>query len=133
MSNVEKEWPVKEAADRLYNAMDELNDELPHNVTAPTVYSITGNLKLAAGSSLQAFLYRMAEGLSRSLIDFDNYAAEGDETPAEAIAAAIAHIRSAAVLAGNIGQELIDAQVAIRNIGYREPGDIGYRKPEDRT
>jgi hypothetical protein len=131
MSNVEKEHPVKEAADRAYNAVKEILFELPDNVTAPTVYSITGNLKLVTGSYMTSLFTSMAEGLSRSLIDFDNYVDDGSN-PADAVATANAHLNRAIALAAQLGEELSDAQVAIRSVGYREPGDIGYRKPEDR-
>lgn len=130
-SNVEREQPVKDAANEVYNKTQAMHEELPHNVTAPTVYSIVGNLKLSSGYYLRDFLTDMADGLGRSLIDFDNYADDGSN-PADAVTKANGHINNAARLATQIAKELEDAQSAINKIGYREPGDPRYRKPEDR-
>jgi len=123
---------VKEDANKAYDAMRAICHDLPHNVSAPTVYSLTGNLKLASGYILRDALAGMVSGLSRSLIDLDNYSNDDSETPAVAIAKANAHLEKAAALAAQIGDELSAAQVAINNVGYREPGDPNYRKPEGR-
>jgi len=131
MTNVEREMPVKDAANEVYNATQAMHGELPHNVTAPTVYSIVGNLKLSSGYYLRDFLTDMADGLSRSLIDFDNYA-DDKSNPADAVKKANQHINNAARLAEQMAKELEEAQTAVNKIGYREPGDPHYRKPEDR-
>jgi hypothetical protein len=131
MSNVEREQPVKDAANKLYTLAQEVHEELPYNVTAPTVYSLLGNLKLSSGHYLRDMLNDMADGLSRSLIDFDNYA-DDKSNPADAVKKANEHIKNAAYLAGQLAIQLEAAQTAVNKIGYKEPGDPGYRKPEDR-
>lgn len=122
---------VKEDANTVYDAVRAICHDMPYPVSAPTVYSLTGNLKLAAGYTMQEALIAMAGGLDQSLIDLDNYSTD-ETTPANSIAEANVHLRKAAALAGQIGNELSLAQVAINNVGYREPGDPHYRKPEDR-
>jgi hypothetical protein len=122
---------VKDDANKVYDAMRAICHDMPHPVSAPTVYSLTGNLKLAAGYMLQEALVSMASGLERSLIDLDNYSTD-DSDPAAAVAEAIGYLKKAATLAGHIGNELSSAQTAINRVGYREPGDPSYREPEDR-
>lgn len=122
---------VVDDADDAYEAIRAINHNLPSNIPAPHVYRVLGNLKLASGSMLRDALNRMVSGMSRSLIDFDNYMDDKSD-PAAAVAVANEHLHRAARFAEMVGQELEMAQSAISPLGFRTPGDVGYRAPKDR-
>lgn len=122
---------VKDDANDAYNAVRAICHHLPVNSSGPTVYDLTGNLKLAAGYIMRDALAGMVSGLSRSLIDLDYYMDDKSD-PSVAVAKANVHLEKAAALAAQLGDELSAAQSAVARLGYREPGDPGYRKPEDR-
>lgn len=89
---------------------------------APVVYDILGNLK-GVGNMLPQALGQLSTGLGRSLEEFDVYE-DGGGDPAQSVAVAIDHLRRAAELAAELGDELDRAQSAIRDQGYRRPGGV---------
>jgi hypothetical protein len=131
MTDNEEPRTVRDDADDAYNAIRAICHSLPYSLPGPTAYSILGNLKLAGGHMLRDLLAGMTSGLSRSLIDFDNYMDDKSD-PALAVAKAIVHLDRARALAAEVGQELEKAQSEVARLGYRTPGDLGYRPPESR-
>jgi hypothetical protein len=129
----EEEEPrtVRDDANDAYDAVRAIIHHMPNNAPAPEVYTVLGNLKHAGGHMLAQAIDKMAAGLSRSLIDFDNYMDDKSD-PAEAVAKANVHLTRAASLAQAIGIELEQAQAEIAAMGYRTPDEPGYRKPGDR-
>jgi hypothetical protein len=130
---IEEEEPrtIRDDANDVYNAMRAITSNLEVIHPAPTVYSILGNLKLASGDMLERVLDVLGDGLSESLIRYDVYEDDGSD-PAASVAEAKQHMARAADLARQIYGELSSAQSALNSQGYRTPGDVGYRKPEDR-
>lgn len=128
----EEERTVADDANDTYNAVRAMCRSLPDNAPGPEVYSVLGNLKLAAGYMMRDLCAGMSSSLSASLKDFDNYM-DDKSSPAEAVARAKIHLEHAAALADQIGDQLSAAQAEVAALGYRTPGDIGYRKPEDRN
>jgi len=122
---------VTDDANDVYDAVRALCHSLPHNIPGPIAYSLLGNLKLAGGGRLSDLLADISSGLSRSLIYFDNYM-DDDTPPAAAVLKARVHLDRAANFAAMVGKELESAQAEIAALGYRTPGDPGYRKPEER-
>jgi len=132
MSNDDDERrDVTDDANDVYDSMRAMVRAMPSNNPGPYAYRILGNLKLAGGSMLRDALNKMSDGLSRSLIDFDNYMDDKSD-PAAAVLKAKEHLARAARFAEMVGQELEMAQSEIASLGYRTPGDVGYRAPEDR-
>jgi hypothetical protein len=133
MNSTEPEEPrtVVDDANDAYDAVRAICHSLPYNAPAPLVYSVLGNLKHAGGHDLSEAITKMVAGLSRSLIDFDNYMDDRSD-PAAAVQKAKHHLLNAVNLASKVGAELESAQSAINGQGYRTPGDPGYRAPEDR-
>ena len=127
----EDERTVRDDANDAYDAVRSIAHNLPDNAPGPEAYSVLGNLKLAAGYMMRDLCAGMSSGLSRSLIDFDNYM-DDKSSPTEAVARAKVHLEKAAGLAAQIGDELSSAQNELSRLGYRTPGDIGYREPQDR-
>ena len=127
---------VRDEANDAYDVMHAVGRAVPYSCPAPTVYAVVGNLKSAGGYFLAHALDSMADGLGRSLGDHDVYEdarADGQVIdPAESAAVAQGHLRRAAQLARQVATEMEAAQTAINRQGYRTPGDVGYRKPEDR-
>jgi hypothetical protein len=131
--STDEERTITDDANDAYDIVKNMCHSLPVNAPAPLVYSVLGNLKLASGYMMRDLLAGMVSGMSRSLIDFDNYVwGDDDASPAEAIAKANAHLETAIRLAAQLGDELSSAQAEISMVGYRTPGDVGYRKPEER-
>lgn len=109
---------VVQEADAVYESVRAIcHDSLTH--PAPTVYRVLGNLKGAAGPMLAQALNQLADGLERSLTEFDVYEDDG-RNPAESVATATQHMRLAAHLAAELGGHLSEAQDAIARQGYRE-------------
>lgn len=129
--STEEERTVRDDADDAYDAVRAICHSLPHNAPGPVVYSLLGNLKLAAGYMMRDLCAGMSSSLSASLKDFDNYM-DDKSAPAEAVARAKVHLEHAAALADQIGDQLSAAQAEIAALGYRTPGDPGYRKPAER-
>ncbi|MFF5794502.1 hypothetical protein ACFY5D_20865 [Paeniglutamicibacter sp. NPDC012692] len=84
---------------------------------APEVYRILGNLK-NFGSFLPQISDQLAQGLTRSLQEYDVTEDEGKD-PAASVALAGEHLARAAKLAAQMGEELAKAQNAIAGQGYR--------------
>ncbi|WP_229710997.1 hypothetical protein, partial [Sinomonas atrocyanea] len=66
----------------------------------------------------------LADGLERSLTEYDVYEDDGAD-PALNVAAAAGHMRLAAHLAAELGGHLSEAQNAIAQQGYRAAGHDG--------
>ena len=84
---------------------------------APVVYRILGNLK-NFGSFLPQISEQVAQGLVKSLEEYDVYEYEGKD-PAASVALAGEHLARAAKLAQQMGDELAKAQNAIAGQGHR--------------
>lgn len=128
--NSEEEVTAKDYANDVYDATGELGREIPGNCPAPIAYSILGNLKNSSGHMLEHVLDKLVDGLEQSLIDFDVY--DTKREAAVSVATAKLHLERAAGYSKLIAQNLEAAQTAINSQGWREPGDQGYREPEDR-
>jgi hypothetical protein len=114
----EEETPVVvQEADAIYESVRTI---CHHRETqpAPVVYRVLGNLKGAAGDMLAQALNQLADGLERSLTQYDVYEDDGSD-PALNVAAAAGHMRLAAHLAAELGEHLSEAQNAIAQQGYR--------------
>lgn len=108
---------VVQEADAIYESVRAIcHDSRTH--PAPTVYRVLGNLKGASGHMLAQALSQLADGLERSLTEFDVYEDDG-RNPAESVATAAGHMRLAAHLAAELGEHLAEAQNAIAGQGYR--------------
>lgn len=107
-------------ADNAYEAIRAFNHLTINrpSIPAPEVYSILGNLKLAAGYSLQQALGQIATGLSNSPRDYDVY--DNNRPPEESIDTAVGYLKAAQEHAGKIARLLEAAQTAINSQGYRE-------------
>ncbi|WP_159599181.1 hypothetical protein [Agromyces humi] len=88
---------------------------------APLVYDILGNLK--GVGHLQQALVQLAQGLGRSLDEFDVYESDGAD-PGERAAEATDHLLAAAELAKRLAAELELAQNAIARQGYLASEDM---------
>jgi hypothetical protein len=108
--------PVRHADDA-YEAIRALNHRTRQTMPAPVVYDLLGNLN-NLGHGLNQLLAQLSDGLYRSLREYDVYDHNGD--PYESVAIANQAMRRAAHLAGQIGQLLTDAQVAINLQGYHD-------------
>ena len=108
---------VVQEADAIYESVRTI---CPHSETqpAPTVYRVRGNLKGATGAMLAQALNQLADGLERSLKEYDVYEDDG-RNPVESVEAAAGHMRLAAHLAVELGEHLSDAQDAIAGQGHR--------------
>jgi hypothetical protein len=115
----EEETPaVVQEADAIHESVRAIcHDSRTH--PAPTVYRVLGNLKGAAGPMLAQALNQLADGLERSLAEYDVYEDDGSD-PAPNAAAAADHMRLAAHLAAELGEHLAEAQNAIARQGYRD-------------
>lgn len=108
---------VVQEADAIYESVRAIcHDSGTH--PAPTVYRVLGNLKGATGPMLAQALDQLADGLERSLAEYDVYEDDGSD-PAASVSEAAQHMRAAAVLAEQIGAHLTHAQNAINRQGYR--------------
>jgi hypothetical protein len=114
----EEETPaVVQEADAVYESVRAIcHDGRTH--PAPTVYRVLGNLKGAAGPMLAQALNQLADGLERSLNEYDVYEDNGSD-PAQSVATAAQHMRLAAHLAAELGDHLSEAQNAIAGQGHR--------------
>jgi hypothetical protein len=111
---------VVQEADAIYESVRAIcHDSRTH--PAPTVYRVLGNLKGAAGPMLAQALNQLANGLERSLTEYDVYEDDGSD-PAVNVTAAAGHMRLAAHLAAELGEHLTAAQDAISRQGYRVLG-----------
>lgn len=81
------------------------------------MYRILGNLK-NLGSFLPQISTQLAQGLVKSLQEYDVTEYEGKD-PAASVALAGEHLARAAKLAAQMGEELAQAQNAINGQGYR--------------
>lgn len=94
-----------------------INHTTPAVLPAPFVYDVLGELK-GVGNMLPQALTQIAAGLGRSLDEFDMYEDDGSD-PAQSVAIARGHLKRAAELASQFGDELEAAQSAISRQGYR--------------
>jgi hypothetical protein len=109
---------VVQEADAIYASVRAIcHDSGTH--PAPTVYRVLGNLKGAAGPMLAQALNQLADGLVRSLDEYEVYQDDGSD-PILNVAAAAGHMRLAAQLAAQLGEQLSEAQNAIAGQGYRD-------------
>jgi hypothetical protein len=110
-------------ADNAYEAVRALNHATigGRAVPAPTVYALLGNLQSAGGYGLAQLLGQMADGLIRSLSEYDVY--DHKREPAESVAVANKAMRVAAEHARQVGELLSAAQIAINDQGYNVPED----------
>ena len=104
-------------ADTAYDALRALAHLTRTTHPAPVVYQILGNLK-NLGSFLPQISEQLAQGLVKSLEEYDVYEYEGKD-PAASVALAGEHLARAAKLAQQMGDELAKAQNAIAGQGYR--------------
>lgn len=104
-------------ADTAYDALRALAHLTRATHPAPEVYRILGNLK-NFGSFLPQISEQLAQGLERSLQEYDVTDDEGKD-PAASVALAGEHLARAAKLAQQMGEELAQAQNAIAGQGYR--------------
>nr|WP_176705794.1 hypothetical protein [Arthrobacter sp.]AXV46374.1 hypothetical protein pA40H2_p17 [Arthrobacter sp.] len=104
-------------ADTAYDALRALAHLTRATHPAPDVYGILGNLK-NLGSFLPQISEQLAQGLVKSLEEYDVYEYEGKD-PAASVALAGEHLARAAKLAAQMGEELAQAQNAINGQGYR--------------
>lgn len=122
MNAKDEEIPsVVQRADDAYEAIRSINHEtMWAKLPAPTVYSVLGNLK-GVGHGLPQALGQLAQGLGRSLDEYDVYDVYEDDgrDPVQSVATATDHLRRAAELAAQLGVELEYAQTAISRHGYR--------------
>jgi hypothetical protein len=102
-------------ADDAYEAIRALNHGTYRTLPAPLVYDLLGNLN-NVGYGLAQLLGQISVGLAQSLTEYDVYARNRD--PAESVAVANDAMRSAAMLAHDIGALLAAAQTAINSQGY---------------
>jgi hypothetical protein len=111
---------VIEEADTAYEAIRAINHLTINrtSIPAPEVYSILGNLKLAAGYSMKQALEQIAAGLSNSTSEYNVY--DNKRDPEESIDLAVGYLAAAAMHAGTIGELLEKAQTAINSQGYNE-------------
>lgn len=108
---------VVQEADAIYESVRAIcHDSRTH--PAPTVYRVLGNLKAATGPMLAQALNQLADGLERSLTEYDVYEDDGTD-PALNVSAAAGHMRLAAHLAAELGEHLSEAQNVIARQGYR--------------
>ncbi|MDP9886021.1 hypothetical protein AB0284_22515 [Pseudarthrobacter phenanthrenivorans] len=116
--NQDQDPIVVQEADAIYESVRTI---CHHSETqpAPTVYRVLGNLKGAAGPMLAQALNQLADGLVRSLDEYEVYQDDGSD-PVLNIAAAAGHMRLAAQLAADLGEQLSEAQNAIAQQGYRD-------------
>jgi hypothetical protein len=103
-------------ADTAFEAIRALNHGTYRTLPAPTIYALLGNLQSAAGSGLAQLLGQMADGLTRSLTEYDVY--DNNRDPAESVALATEAMREAAHHAQALGRLLSEAQSAISMQGY---------------
>lgn len=89
-----------------------------HAVPAPVLYDVLGNLK-GVGHLLPQALTQLADGLQRSLDEFQVYDREGD--PSTNVVRAREHLAAAVEAARALGAELEAAQSAIAGQGYQDP------------
>lgn len=117
--NTEVKTPrVVQCADDAYEAIRAINHMTGGGaIPAPVVYDVLGNLK-GVGHMLPQTLRQLAEGLGRSLDDYDVYEDDGSD-PVHSVATATDHLTRAAQLAAQIGEELEKAQSAISRQAYR--------------
>lgn len=105
------------AADDAYEAVRAINHLSFGALSAPTVYTVLGNLK-CVGHMLPQALRQLGEGLVASLCEYDVYDAEGID-PAVNVNLACGHLADAASRARDIGLLLEEAQSAISGQGNR--------------
>lgn len=108
-------------ADNVYEAMRTIAHLTWATHPAPEVYQILGNLK-NLGSFMPQISTQLAQGLVKSLQEYDVYEYEGKD-PAASVALAGEHLALAATLARQMGDELNKAQSAIAGQGYRTAGE----------
>lgn len=84
---------------------------------APEVYRILGNLK-NFGSFIPQISTQLAQGLVKSLEEYDVYDSESKD-PAASVALTGEHLARAAKLAAQMGEELAQAQNAVNGQGDR--------------
>ncbi len=118
---VEGRWPVVVDAEAAYEAIRSINHRtiwLSDGLPAPAVYLVLAELKSALGYGAQQGLEQLERGLVQSLNHYDVYEDDGRD-PAASVQAAVAALKAAAELAGQIGPLLDLAQSAIAGQGYR--------------
>lgn len=106
-------WP--EVALESIRAINHLT--LGQAVPAPVLYDVLGNLK-GVGHSLPQALTQLADGLQRSLEEYQVFDRDGD--PAANVDRAREHLAMAALAARTLGAELEAAQSAIAGQGYED-------------
>lgn len=110
---------TEKLAAELADEMHELSVAvLGRAVPAPELYEVLGNVKLAAGSLLAELLGRLADGIERSIDEFEVYEARGG-SPVTNAAAAASLLQGAAAHADRVLRLLDEAQTAICWQGHR--------------
>lgn len=108
-------------AGELYDDMHDLSVAvMGRAVPAPELYDILGNLKFAGGYYLAELLGRLADGIERSLDEFEVYEANGGDPVAHAMLAA-SMLQGAAAHAERVGRLLEEAHTAIAFQGHHGP------------
>jgi hypothetical protein len=102
-------------AEDAYGAMRALNHGTCRTLPAPLVYDLLGNLN-NVGYGLEQLLGQISTGLTRSLAEYDVY--DRNRDPGASVALANDAMRTAALLAHDIGALLAAAQAAINLQGY---------------
>lgn len=102
----------------LYDGMHDLSVAvLGRSVPAPELYGILGNLKFAGGYYLAELLGRLADGIEKSIDEYDVYEVGGGN-PASRAALAASLMEGAATHAAKIGEYLEAAHSAIAGQGH---------------
>lgn len=113
-------------ADNAYEALRTMAHLTRATHPAPEVYRILGNLK-NLGSFLPQISTQLAQGLVKSLQEYDVTEYEGKD-PAASVALANDHLARAAALAAQMGEELANAQNAIAGQGYRTAAESRHEE-----
>ena len=109
---------TSEVADELYEGVRELSVAvMGRAVPAPELYGILGNLKFAGGYFLGELLGRLADGIERSVDEFEVYEDDGGN-PVERAAMAASMLEGAAAHAAKVAECLEAAHSAIARQGH---------------
>lgn len=106
---------VVQHAEQAYEAIRAINHLTRSAYPAPVVYEVLGELK---GLGLPQACRQLADGLQRSLSEYDVYEDDGSD-PTRSVDVAQGYLNDAAALASQVGELLAKAQNAINRQGYR--------------
>lgn len=111
-------YDTDQLASELYDGMHDLGVAvLGRAVPAPELYGILGNIKSAGGYYLGELLERLADGIERSVDEYEVYEDDGGD-PVLRAALAASLIQGAAAHATRVAQCLEAAQSAIAAQGH---------------